>query len=365
MLGMTTEDKTYVVVTGTGFANEYAKRDHYFLNKEQYKPLHVYRDVDIYAKTHGEEKGHVFFKGVRVMQTQHAALFDYNHHLGLLLTEDRTISNTWSTLYHVAPLVTQSTDKAFIKKMVMAIDVYESNLDFCVGQRQDLMDCFLDVVGKLRDKYKDRGINRSAIKLHKEMRGKTDVMPGISCHLNPVQTQQLENAKNFCRDILELDLDSYKLIVCKDIADDLGQANIEEGIMYISKKCFDQGTKRVAVALLENSRGLMKKALDKSNRFYSPSPISHKADSAAEFLSIGNQTGEGWFLTGEMAELIKEAIYQLHDDAVRPEDYSGHSLRRRFLTSAGQEKADLLKLIAQSRHTRADTAIPGCRAVLV
>ncbi len=62
----------------------------------------------------------------------------------------------------------------------------------------------------------------------------------------------------------------------------------------------------IAVALMESSRGLMKKALDKSDRFYSPSPISHKADSAAEFLSIGNQTGEGWFLTGEMAELIKE-----------------------------------------------------------
>lgn len=58
-----------------------------------------------------------------------------------------------------------------------------------------------------------------------------------------------------------------------------------------------------------------------------------------------------------VAELIKETIYQLHDESVRVEDYSGHSLRRGFLTSAGKEKADLLKLIAHSRHSRMDTVL--------
>ena len=61
-----------------------------------------------------------------------------------------------------------------------------------------------------------------------------------------------------------------------------------------------------AVAIIEQSRSLINKALEKSKRFYPPSTIDHKAKSASEFLSIGNQTGEGWFLTGEMAELIKE-----------------------------------------------------------
>jgi hypothetical protein len=264
MIRMTTEDKTYVIVTGTSFATEYAKRDHYFLNKEQFKPLHTFSEVDIYPKTHDNDKGHVFYKGVRVMQTQLPALYDYNHHIGLRLTEDRTISNTWSTLYHVAPLVTRSTDKAFIKQMVMAKNVYESNIDYTMNQGGDLMNYFLDVVGKLRTKYKDRGINHSAIELHKKHRGKTDVMPGISCHLNSVQTKQLDRATNFCKDTLNLDLDDYKLIVCKDIADDLGRANIDEGIMYISKKCFDQGTKRVAVALLEEYTHCKHEVLDET-----------------------------------------------------------------------------------------------------
>ena len=39
-------------------------------------------------------------------------------------------------------------------------------------------------------------------------------------------------------------------------------------------------------------------------RFEPPMPIEQVAELAKPFLSIGNQYGEGWFLTGEMAELV-------------------------------------------------------------
>ena len=45
-------------------------------------------------------------------------------------------------------------------------------------------------------------------------------------------------------------------------------------------------------------------ALEKSRRFDAPMPIEQVAELAKPFLSIGNQYGEGWFLTGEMAELL-------------------------------------------------------------
>jgi len=47
------------------------------------------------------------------------------------------------------------------------------------------------------------------------------------------------------------------------------------------------------------------KALENSKRFDSPIKIKEVARLAKPFLSIGNQYGEGWFLTGEMVELIK------------------------------------------------------------
>ena len=43
----------------------------------------------------------------------------------------------------------------------------------------------------------------------------------------------------------------------------------------------------------------------KIKRFAPPTSIEHLADKAKEVVSIGNQTGEGWFLTGEMIELIE------------------------------------------------------------
>ena len=45
-------------------------------------------------------------------------------------------------------------------------------------------------------------------------------------------------------------------------------------------------------------------ALAASRRFEPPLPIDQVAEYAKPFLSVGNQYGEGWFLTGEMVELI-------------------------------------------------------------
>jgi hypothetical protein len=48
---------------------------------------------------------------------------------------------------------------------------------------------------------------------------------------------------------------------------------------------------------------------------------------------------------------------KLKDPSLNYRHFSGHCLRRGFLTSAWKEKADLLKLIAQSRHWRVDTVL--------
>lgn len=49
-------------------------------------------------------------------------------------------------------------------------------------------------------------------------------------------------------------------------------------------------------------------ALEKSKRFESPMKIEKVAELAKPFLSLGNQYGEGWFLTGEMAELLTMGV---------------------------------------------------------
>ncbi|MBR6004195.1 MAG: 2-hydroxyacyl-CoA dehydratase, partial [Lachnospiraceae bacterium] len=62
----------------------------------------------------------------------------------------------------------------------------------------------------------------------------------------------------------------------------------------------------VGIKFVEFMRLGYKKACQKSVHFSAPADIKETAKNASEIVSIGNQTGEGWFLTGEMIELIHE-----------------------------------------------------------
>jgi Uncharacterized protein conserved in bacteria len=62
------------------------------------------------------------------------------------------------------------------------------------------------------------------------------------------------------------------------------------------------------IRILRNFRRPATEALAKSDRFEAPMPIEKIADLARPVLSIGNQYGEGWFLCGEMAELLEEGV---------------------------------------------------------
>ncbi|MDO4542758.1 MAG: 2-hydroxyglutaryl-CoA dehydratase, partial [Bacillota bacterium] len=65
---------------------------------------------------------------------------------------------------------------------------------------------------------------------------------------------------------------------------------------------------KLVIDLLEWTRKPLRKALAESKRFDPPSYIDDTAKAAKEVVSLGNQAGEGWFLTGEMLELMKEGV---------------------------------------------------------
>lgn len=66
---------------------------------------------------------------------------------------------------------------------------------------------------------------------------------------------------------------------------------------------------RLAVKMLERSRAHVASALAATGgKFYVPEPIGHIAARAEKILSLGNDSGEGWFLTGEMLELIASGV---------------------------------------------------------
>ncbi len=60
----------------------------------------------------------------------------------------------------------------------------------------------------------------------------------------------------------------------------------------------------LGIRFLEWMRKPATEVFEKSRRFTPPARIEELGRMASEIVSLGNQTGEGWFLTGEMLELI-------------------------------------------------------------
>ena len=65
---------------------------------------------------------------------------------------------------------------------------------------------------------------------------------------------------------------------------------------------------KMAIKVIEYFRKPMRRALENSRRFNQPMYIKDIADKAKEIISLGNQCGEGWLLTGEMVDLIDDGV---------------------------------------------------------
>ena len=65
---------------------------------------------------------------------------------------------------------------------------------------------------------------------------------------------------------------------------------------------------KTAIDAVEWLRGPVREALGASRHYSEPARIEQTADAASQVLSIGNQCGEGWLLTGEMVELIHSGV---------------------------------------------------------
>ncbi len=77
---------------------------------------------------------------------------------------------------------------------------------------------------------------------------------------------------------------------------------------YLSGSKITKTVCDIAISYIEAYRKFVIKELQNSERFGYPTTISHLAEKAANVVSLGNQTGEGWLLTGEMVELIENNV---------------------------------------------------------
>lgn len=67
----------------------------------------------------------------------------------------------------------------------------------------------------------------------------------------------------------------------------------------------------MGIAFINWIRDAATKEFEKSKHFTPPAKIDDLAKLASPIVSVGNQTGEGWFLTGEMMELIHNGVLNI------------------------------------------------------
>ncbi len=114
--------------------------------------------------------------------------------------------------------------------------------------------------------------------------------PAANNHL--VELLEQEGAEAVVPDLIDFMLYCFYNQIYK--ADELGTSKKVAAMM------------RGAIWLIEQVRMGASKAFEKSVHFEPPTSIYKLVEYAKPIVSIGNQTGEGWFLTGEMVELIME-----------------------------------------------------------
>ena len=112
------------------------------------------------------------------------------------------------------------------------------------------------------------------------------------------------------------------------------------GIFRHEKLAFPKKTETIARLLVwftESFRKPIEKYLRKSRRFDAPETIYEQMKSVDDIVQLGNITGEGWFLTAEMVELIKTGVPSIacvQPFACLPNHVTGKGmikeLRRRF-----------------------------------
>ncbi len=86
----------------------------------------------------------------------------------------------------------------------------------------------------------------------------------------------------------------------------LQNAKFRHEVLYPNK--VNELKTTLIINLIEMYRTPINKALKKSKNFTPFHNINETVLNAKKFLSLGNQTGEGWFLTGEMVNLIEDGV---------------------------------------------------------
>lgn len=243
---------TRVIVTGAMFEAVHASRHEYLL--EDAPDFHL-EGLEI-RKRPGNA---MFYRGVRVMQLQHTALYTYNITDEMELTEDRTIKSSYAMQMKLAASIFNCEDEALLYSILTAGEnTFEGQIDYHWSHLKP-GDAFMKVMG---DCIQDRltRVSASALRMFNEHTQRT--MKPREIELTKIQKISMEKALNFCEHIGFPIRDNYPIKVVESLGEGcLGLA--KDQTIYIAERVFHLGgTKQLASTLIEEYLHLRQGWLD-------------------------------------------------------------------------------------------------------
>lgn len=153
---------------------------------------------------------------------------------------------------------------------------------------------------QFRKNIKDMIHDFDTIELNDVKKPRVGIVGEILVKFHPLANNDLvdlieaEGAEAVCPDLID-----FLLYCCYN-------SNFSSKYLGIKKKT--AMISNIIIRLIEWFRKTANRELAKSRRFNPSVPIKKLAEYAEAIVSCGNQTGEGWFLTGEMIELIHSNV---------------------------------------------------------
>lgn len=241
------DGRTVITLTGDCFLDVWGSRDAYFLTSRE-RADHRSAFVDAYPVL-----GHnhaVFYRGIKIYDTERPTLYRYNLVEDVTLTEDRTLKYHFQLREAMEKAIITSGDHEYIARSLTTGDGFqEGHLRFEEAYSHlDPSEAFKAVCGKLNER-RARKLNMAAIRWYQK-RTQT-AQPLVPVSLTAVQQKQLAKASEFIRLIMSSDaIDRYPVQIVAWLGEGVfGQA--KNGTIYLTPQAFDTGTKKLAAILLE------------------------------------------------------------------------------------------------------------------
>ncbi len=190
-------------------------------------------------------------------------------------------------------------------KMVYRTRPYESVPGSVNALHKKWLDkCMVDIksgsMRQFRKNIKEMVREFDTIELNDVKKPRVGIVGEILVKFHPLANNDLvnlieaEGAEAVCPDLID-----FLLYCCYN-------SNFSSKYLGIKKKT--AVLSNIIIRIIERFRKTANKELAKSRRFSPSVPIKKLAEYASPIVSCGNQTGEGWFLTGEMIELIHSNV---------------------------------------------------------